>query len=188
MSNRGTLITDDLEIPRLPRVKMVKARGMVYAYFCSGRKVNGEPYRHPLPSITSPDFHAEYERHLALFEEAVRDTFDGSQADKKIRYSLRRVRRHAEPRIYFIGSHRAGFVKIGYSINPKARLATLQVGHPGKLAILATVVGDQLLEAEYHRRFADYHVYGEWFRLNRPIKTEIKRINGERTKRGEENG
>lgn len=63
---------------------------------------------------------------------------------------------------YFIRSEHGGPVKIGKSVNPQARLSSLQTGRHDRLVILKTVNGDR--EAEFHRKFQEFHESGEWFR------------------------
>jgi hypothetical protein len=65
--------------------------------------------------------------------------------------------------VYVIGSDRLGYVKIGHSANPEARLADLQVGNPLPLRILAVLGGGRELEKLLHDNFATHRVVGEWF-------------------------
>jgi hypothetical protein len=64
--------------------------------------------------------------------------------------------------VYFIGGE-SGPVKIGFSIAPRERLASMQMGSPVKLAILALVEGTVTDEKSYHARFAEHRSHGEWF-------------------------
>lgn len=78
------------------------------------------------------------------------------------------VRSHRPPgRVYFI---RAGSnVKIGFSTQPMDRLQSLQTSHPDKLEILCTIAGSRDTERDMHKRFAKFHVRGEWFRMSSEI-------------------
>lgn len=78
--------------------------------------------------------------------------------------------------VYFIGGE-TGAIKIGLSIAPVERLASMQMGSPIKLSILAKVEGDAALEKAYHKRFSDHRSHGEWFERCPEILDEIERLN-----------
>jgi hypothetical protein len=82
-------------------------------------------------------------------------------------------------RVYFIGDDlRAGrMVKIGFSIDPAARLRQLQTSSPERLRIFATVPGGKSVEEKYHRRWSARRRAGEWFILGDCILAEIERLN-----------
>ena len=69
--------------------------------------------------------------------------------------------------IYAIGAEGSPHVKIGHTRTAvKKRLRALQIGHPSRLHILATVpVDDHLarIEKQIHRFLADQQQQGEWF-------------------------
>jgi hypothetical protein len=69
----------------------------------------------------------------------------------------------AQSFVYFIEAEETGFCKIGHSLNPKKRLAELQVGSHAKLNIIATVIGGKQKEQELHARFKSCKHRGEWF-------------------------
>lgn len=71
------------------------------------------------------------------------------------------------PMIYFIRSEDA--IKIGYSRNPETRLGELQVGTQHTLELLGVMHGDMVDEGNLHKRFADLHIRGEWFRSDRVL-------------------
>jgi len=66
--------------------------------------------------------------------------------------------------VYFIQAGEGGPIKIGWAVDPRARLNELQVGCPEPLRLLMTLAGDGGLEAQLHRRFARIRPRGEWFR------------------------
>lgn len=68
--------------------------------------------------------------------------------------------------VYLIRCDATGNTKIGYSRDPRSRLATLQTASPNRLRLVACFDGDESLEADLHQRFRDYRVNGEWFRLS----------------------
>jgi hypothetical protein len=65
--------------------------------------------------------------------------------------------------IYAISNSTNNTIKIGYSKNPKKRLAELQVATADPLVLLFSFVGDFQLEQQIHRQLEDYRVSGEWF-------------------------
>lgn len=89
----------------------------------------------------------------------------------------------AQPRpvVYFIGTElRVGReIKIGFTRNIKARLSTIQTGHPEKLQVFATVPGGPDKEEYYHKRWRTRRRQGEWFTLGDCIIHEIERLQKE---------
>lgn len=81
-------------------------------------------------------------------------------------------------RVYFVKDLVTGYIKIGRSLNPHARLKALQTGNPNQLIILATINGGQIKESEIHRRFTNTGFSGEWFHpteeLMKYIETSTK--------------
>lgn len=68
--------------------------------------------------------------------------------------------------VYCIGERansNIGYVKIGYSVNPEARVGELQTGNPRVLYLLAKMPGTEADERALHARFAHKNVVGEWF-------------------------
>lgn len=65
--------------------------------------------------------------------------------------------------VYCIGSPRSQNVKIGWSRDPVARVAQLQVAHADPLRLLAWFPGSRRDEWIMHRTFAELHIRGEWF-------------------------
>lgn len=56
-------------------------------------------------------------------------------------------------------------VKIGFSVNVKDRLESLQAGSPEDLELLRIVQGDEESEYRYHKAFAEHRYKREWFWL-----------------------
>lgn len=63
--------------------------------------------------------------------------------------------------VYLVGADR--YLKIGFSTNPKVRLAKMQTGLPLELTIVGIVRAPRELEQQLHRRFAKYRHRGEWY-------------------------
>lgn len=95
-----------------------------------------------------------------------------------------------EERVYFIGSELrvGGMVKIGFSLNPDARLRQLQTSSHERLRIFATVPGGRHLEEKYHRRWKPRRKAGEWFVLGDCILAEIARLNAPASPASENEG
>lgn len=77
--------------------------------------------------------------------------------------------------VYFIAAI-GGPIKIGLAKVPQERLKDLQTSHPKELRLLAWVIADEGKEKEYHLRFADHRLSGEWFARHPDILEEIRRI------------
>lgn len=65
--------------------------------------------------------------------------------------------------MYFIQHGDYGPIKIGTAYDPEHRLRELQCGNPEQLHIRYTMPGDRSTEGEFHRRFKDWRLQGEWF-------------------------
>ena len=77
-----------------------------------------------------------------------------------------------EPVIYFISAS-DDLVKIGHTTSLNSRLRSLRTAHPMELCILLVSPGSRDDEQELHRRFADFRVAREWFKLSKEIKDHI---------------
>ncbi len=65
--------------------------------------------------------------------------------------------------IYFIQEGLTGPIKIGYSKTPFLRKKKLQTGNATQLRFLGIISGTLDEEQWLHKRFARYHLRGEWF-------------------------
>lgn len=70
--------------------------------------------------------------------------------------------------VYLIKSHETGFIKIGFSKDPLARLECLQTSSPSLLYLLATLKcsNPRSIEKSIHNHFASKRINGEWFSLS----------------------
>lgn len=66
--------------------------------------------------------------------------------------------------VYFVRNTRTRSVKVGWSNDPQARLAMLQVACEDTLVLEATIPADQTAERRFHRMLAACRIRGEWFR------------------------
>ena len=80
--------------------------------------------------------------------------------------------------IYFVGPE-GGPIKIGFAGRLSFRLRDLQLANAYPLTVLASVDGPPSLERDYHRRFAEHRLHGEWFSPHPEILAEIERLAGD---------
>lgn len=76
--------------------------------------------------------------------------------------------------LYIIGNKKKEICKIGVSDNPDKRVKTLQTGCHFKIEILYYC--DELgrdSEKEYHKRYSQYRLKGEWFKIKGEIESLI---------------
>ncbi len=77
--------------------------------------------------------------------------------------------------VYFIRAE-TGQIKIGVAADAQKRLASLQCASPVKLELVAVCKGGGERESEYHYRFMEYRLHGEWFEPHRKVLKEIARL------------
>lgn len=91
---------------------------------------------------------------------------------------LRRRRRACGRSVYFVQAENGGAIKIGYSVNPEARLARMQGTALGaKLRLIAKIDGGPEIEQLLHERFAKDRLNGEWFRPSMRLRRFIAALN-----------
>lgn len=67
--------------------------------------------------------------------------------------------------VYFIRRKDGiGPIKIGSTRNVKNRLSGIQVGNPYKLKVIKEIYGEEFLEKQYHKKFDNLKLIGEWFK------------------------
>lgn len=88
--------------------------------------------------------------------------------------AILKPRKYTGSYVYFLLFGSNARVKIGTSRNPRARIAGLSTGAPGKVRLYYVTPGDRGLEADLHQRFAEYRINGEWFIYAQPIREWIK--------------
>ena len=69
--------------------------------------------------------------------------------------------------VYFIHEHNdLTQFKVGFSVDLKQRLTTLQMGNPRDLIVYKTIPNSSMTkEKEMQDYFASYHIRGEWYRI-----------------------
>ena len=80
--------------------------------------------------------------------------------------------------IYFVQNLENKTIKIGISVDPIARLKSLQNGNAHRLALLGAVRGDLKDERALHRRFKVSRLKGEWFRETPELLAAIAEVCG----------
>lgn len=66
--------------------------------------------------------------------------------------------------VYCIGERKSMVVvKVGYSVNPEARVCELQTGNWRELRLLAKIKGTTETERALHLKYARDQILGEWF-------------------------
>ena len=92
---------------------------------------------------------------------------------------LKAPRPKREQFVYFIEC--AGLIKIGVSVNPETRLASIQTANGHTARLLATVPGGTRLERQLHEKFKASRVGGEWFKPTNEIREYLREISPEQT-------
>jgi hypothetical protein len=76
--------------------------------------------------------------------------------------------------IYFIEC--AGYVKVGFSIEPTRRAMAVQVSNPFDCRLMGTARGGTDDEKKYHERLSDFHHRGEWYILTDEVRAAIEAL------------
>lgn len=80
--------------------------------------------------------------------------------------------------IYFIQAEDCA-IKIGRTIDIKARLRKLQADCPLEVRLIGTIQGDPGNEKKIHQKFQRYRIHGKWFRINKSILNYIAKYKKE---------
>lgn len=67
-------------------------------------------------------------------------------------------------------------IKIGWSKQVSARLASLQTGCPSPIRLLGTIPGSRAVERRLHEQFASLRLSGEWFRAAPELLAHIAAV------------
>lgn len=74
--------------------------------------------------------------------------------------------------IYFIRAE-SGPIKIGRANNPVSRYFSLQTAHWEKLILLGCISGGPAQEREWHNRFEEARIRGEWFKPRKGLQGAV---------------
>jgi len=99
-------------------------------------------------------------------------------APPKYKRAPSRAKLRPPSQVYFIQCGEA--VKIGRSVKPFERVASLSTSNHQALELLATTPGSSAEEKALHKKFAAYHIKGEWFRYSAEIAKFIAGISRKR--------
>lgn len=77
--------------------------------------------------------------------------------------------------VYFIGP-KDGPIKIGMASRLDFRIRDLRLMNAYPLEVWATVEAPASVEREYHRKFAEHRIHGEWFKRVPEIEAEIGQL------------
>lgn len=124
-------------------------------------------------SIVRPDLPIGSPERAAFFGLA-RKTF---AKDWRAAEALVRADRANKGDLYFIRCGDA--VKIGHTRNIVHRLANMQVSSPHEIDCLLLLRGRGHEESEWHERFREDRIHGEWFRWTPELSAEIGRLRAE---------
>lgn len=84
-------------------------------------------------------------------------------------------RKSGKTAVYLIAC--GGYVKIGFSKNPVARMIYMQVGNPIKLELICQFECPAnfhaMIERDIHKTFEAWRVRGEWFELERSLAAHL---------------
>jgi len=75
--------------------------------------------------------------------------------------------------IYLMQAEGATRIKIGYSGDPVARMAVLQIGSPCELTLLGKWPADPEHERHVHEALRGYRCHGEWFEVSPDVAISI---------------
>lgn len=78
--------------------------------------------------------------------------------------------------IYILQCERSKSLKIGYSANPKGRIATLRTASPDRLRFIGLIEGDVGEERRIHRDLQRHRLAGEWFEGNAEVAAYLDEL------------
>lgn len=97
--------------------------------------------------------------------------FDSRRAYQEAKWGEDMGEHYHDMKTYFIQADN-GLIKIGRSVDPKARIASMRTSSPAALKLLGFLNRD--IEGELHKRFSDLRQHGEWFRPLKELRDYIE--------------
>jgi hypothetical protein len=86
--------------------------------------------------------------------------------------------RRDRPLFIYLIEAEIGFVKIGYSHQPRVRLQTMAGTSVCPLRLIAQWPGGSAEEKALHERFANYRLHGEWFQISGALAAFVLEVWG----------
>jgi hypothetical protein len=78
--------------------------------------------------------------------------------------------------VYFLHAQLSNRIKIGFSLNPAKRYATIQTSCPEQLILMGTVPAAYRDEMALHQKFASIRIHREWFEAVPELLSYIKEV------------
>jgi hypothetical protein len=132
-------------------------------------KIIGVDYNVALESLQRAHFNNAFPDHFKLIEKDEELILVWDPTEKILITNQSKSKSY----VYFISSS-DGYVKIGSSTNPEARLKNLQTATHHLLQLVHVIPGNENIEKYLHRLFVSDHVRGEWFKFSEVIMDFIK--------------
>jgi hypothetical protein len=146
------------------RKAMAKSRGDAVRWLSQMKQAHADWYRDSRPSKR------ELRKLGTPFSAAIRELENWLEANPP----PPKPPRPKKGVVYFVGlDGDNSAVKIGFASKIENRLSSLQTSSHHTLKVLATIKGTAEFEKELHRKFAAYHIRGEWFRRTEAIEEFI---------------
>jgi hypothetical protein len=78
--------------------------------------------------------------------------------------------------IYFIQAGEGGPIKIGFSVDPVARLSKVQSDNAAPCRLLGVMPGDEPEEGALHSKLAKHRIRGEWFAASADVLAQVPEV------------
>jgi hypothetical protein len=75
--------------------------------------------------------------------------------------------------IYFIQAGEGGPIKIGFSVDPVARLSKMQSDNAAPCRLLGVMPGGEPEEGALHSKLAQHRIRGEWFAASADVLAQV---------------
>ena len=106
-------------------------------------------------------------------EQAARQPMIDARQKEEVRQIRRTEKKDRSGYVYFFRN--GNEVKIGFTSNPQSRQVALRTASAGKAFMARYVEGNMAAERAFHKRFAEYHLRGEWFDLRGRLAKYLER-------------
>lgn len=107
---------------------------------------------------------------LVAARKLMREAAAASRGDQGYIYCIGEV----PPSKTYLGNLGTLGVKVGFSVEPEARVGELQTGNPRPLKLIGKIKGTLDDERALHAKYIDLNLIGEWFRPTDALLSEFK--------------